>query len=139
MFDGAMGTYYNSLPGRAGARCELASVEHPEEILSIHRAYLEAGARAIKTNTFALGNTRGGEHEEEEIALLRAACRLAQEAAVPYEAFIFADIGPAPLNGILSPAQRYCRLAQLFLDEGITHFLLETLSSDTGVKELSEY
>ena len=100
-----MGTYYNSLPGRAGARCELASIEHPEEILSIHRAYLDAGAKAIKTNTFALGSALGGEHEEEEITLLRAACRLAKEASAPYEAFVFADIGPAPLNGIISPAQ----------------------------------
>ena len=81
IFDGSMGTYYNSLPGRAGTRCELASVEHPEEILSIHRAYLDAGANAIKTNTFSLGNAFGTPHEEEEVTLLRAACRLAKEAA----------------------------------------------------------
>ena len=55
VFDGAMGTYYSSLPGRAEERCERASLDHPEEILSIHRAYLEAGCKAIKTNTFGLG------------------------------------------------------------------------------------
>lgn len=139
VFDGAMGTYYNSLPGRAGARCELASVEHPEEILSIHRAYLEAGAQAIKTNTFALGGGLNTEREGEETALLRAACSLAKTAAEPHGAYVFADLGPAGQDGMLSPGQRYCRLAQLFLEEGITHFLLETLSSDAGVRELAEY
>lgn len=42
-FDGAMGTYYASLPGRAQMRCENANLEHPDEILAIHRAYLAAG------------------------------------------------------------------------------------------------
>ena len=55
LFDGAMGTYFAALPGRAEERCELANLTCPEEITAIHRAYLEAGCRAIKTNTFTVG------------------------------------------------------------------------------------
>ena len=43
LFDGAMGTYFAALPGRADERCELANLAHPEEIAAIHRAYLDAG------------------------------------------------------------------------------------------------
>ena len=139
IFDGAMGTYYSSLPGRAEERCERASLDHPEEILSIHRAYLEAGCKAIKTNTFGLGGALNQEDQEEEAALLRAACRLAKEAAEPFGAFVFADLGPASQGTGLSPAQRYCRLADLFLEEGLTHFLLETLPSGEGVAEFARH
>ncbi len=139
VFDGSMGTYYTSLPGRAEARCELASLDHPEEVAAIHRAYLEAGAKAIKTNTFAVGNLLGTEEEGQDIALLKAACTLAKEAAAPFGAFVFADLGPAPQGKGLTPAQRYRRLADLFLEEGLTNFLLETLPSDNGVADLARY
>lgn len=139
LFDGSMGTYYASLPGRAQARCELASLDHPEEVLSIHQAYLQAGARAIKTNTFALGDALGTENQARDTALLQAACALAKQAAAPYDAFVFADLGPAPQDKGLTPAQRYCQLADLFLAEGLTCFLLETLPSDHGVAEFARY
>ena len=47
LFDGAMGTYFAAHPGRAEERCERANLTRPEEILRIHRAYLQAGCRAI--------------------------------------------------------------------------------------------
>ena len=54
LFDGAMGTWYAAQPGRAEARCELANLHTPQEIAAIHRAYLEAGCKAVRTNTFDL-------------------------------------------------------------------------------------
>ncbi|MCC8356617.1 MAG: hypothetical protein LJU34_02000 [Oscillospiraceae bacterium] len=42
LFDGAMGTYFASLSGRAQERCDLANLNRPEEIAAIHRAYLDA-------------------------------------------------------------------------------------------------
>ena len=42
LFDGAMGTYFAAHPGRAEERCERANLTRPEEILRIHRAYLQA-------------------------------------------------------------------------------------------------
>ena len=45
LFDGAMGTYFASLPGRESERCERANLDHPEEVLAIHRAYLVRAVR----------------------------------------------------------------------------------------------
>ena len=47
LFDGAMGTCFAARPGRADQRCELANLTAPDEIAAIHRAYLDAGCRAV--------------------------------------------------------------------------------------------
>lgn len=138
-FDGAMGTYYASLPGRAQMRCENANLEHPDEILAIHRAYLAAGCQAIKTNTFSAGVDLAQGRPELGEAIIAAGCRLASEAAGPYGAYVFADLGPAPQGLPMPPAETYHREVDLFLKQGVTHFLAETLPSDEGIAELARY
>ena len=139
LFDGAMGTYFASLPGREETRCERASLDFPQEVSAIHRAYLEAGCKAIKTNTFSVGvdMAQGGEDQAREI--IEAGCRLALEAARPFDAYVFADMGPAPQGKELSPAENYCRQADLFLQQGLVHFLVETLPTDEGIPEFARY
>ena len=139
LFDGAMGTYFASLPGRAEERCELACLEHPEEVRAIHRAYLEAGCQAIKTNTFSVGADLAQGDEELAKDIIGAACRLASEEVSAFNAYVFADLGPAPEDSILSPADNYCRQADWFLDCGIRCFLAETLPSDDGIPELARH
>ena len=139
LFDGAMGTYFAALPGRAEARCEQANLDHPEEIAAIHKAYLEAGCRAIKTNTFSVGVEMAQNQEDLAGRMIEAGCRLALEAAGPYEAYVFADMGPAPQGKELSPGENYCRQADRFLRQGVTHFLVETLPTDEGIPELARY
>ena len=132
LFDGAMGTYYAARPDRAEIPCERANLSAPEEIAAIHRAYLEAGARAIRTNTF----DAGGDWETAE-AVLRAGSAVARAAAEPFGAWVFADLGPAPREGSLSPGAAYRRQAEVFLAQGLTHFIVETLPTDEGVPELA--
>ena len=139
LFDGAMGTWFAAQPGRAGEPCEKADLEHPEEISAIHRAYLEAGCRAIKTNTFGVGAELAENGEEQAKRLIEAACRLALDAARPYDAWVFADLGPAPRGRELSPGENYIRQAELLLGQGVTHFLAETLPTDEGIPELARY
>ncbi|MBE6964174.1 MAG: bifunctional homocysteine S-methyltransferase/methylenetetrahydrofolate reductase [Ruminococcaceae bacterium] len=139
LFDGAMGTLFASRPGCAEGRCEQADLECPEEILNIHKAYLEAGCRAIKTNTFSVGVEVAEGREQEAQQIIEAACRLAKEAAEPYDAWVFADLGPAPQGTRLTPAELYCRQAELFLEQGVTHFLVETLPTDAGIAELAAH
>lgn len=139
LFDGAMGTYYAALPHRAEERCELGNLHHAEEIAAIHRAYLDAGCRAIKTNTFSVGADLAAGDEALARKLIEAGCRIAQEAAADYDAFVFADLGPAPQGGALSPGENYCRQAEWFLSCGVKHFLVETLANDDGVAELAKY
>ena len=52
LFDGGMGTYYASRNRTSHRDCEWANLSAPEEIAAIHRSYLDAGCRAIKTNTY---------------------------------------------------------------------------------------
>ena len=139
LFDGAMGTCYAALPGRAEQRCELASLTAPDEIAAIHRAYLDAGCRAIKTNTFTAGLELAQDQGESPALMIRAACRIAKECAAPYDAYVFADIGPAPEGGRLSRGEVYCWEADLFLAQGVTCFLLETLPTDDGVAQLARH
>ena len=140
LFDGAMGTYFASLSGRGSERCELANLDHSQEITAIHKAYLDAGCRAITTNTFSVGTDLASGNEALARDLTAAGCRLAKEAAAGYEdVFIFAGMGPAPQDAPLSPGQIYRRQADLFLEHGMTCFLVETLSSDDGIPELARY
>ena len=134
VFDGATGTYFAA---RYGGSCELASLEQPEQVLQMHRAYLDAGCQAVKTNTFALGAMyqEGGESLARKAIL--AGCMLAREAAAPYGAYVFGDLGPVAALEDADPAAIYLAQAQLFLSQGITHFLLETLSSDQGVADFA--
>ncbi len=139
LFDGAMGTCFAALPGRAHQQCELACLTAPEEIAAIHRAYLDAGCRAIKTNTFTAGLELAQGQGEIPARIIQAACRIAQDCAAPYGAYVFADIGPAPEGAKLSRGEVYCREADLFLAQGITCFLLETLPSDDGAAQLAAH
>ena len=113
-FDGAMGTYYADLPEREQVRCEEANLLHAAEIMGIHRAYLEAGAMALKTNTYGLSEDFAFSHTVAGETMLRAGCRLAKNAAADYDALVFGDIGPAPDGGAFSPAECYIRQAELF-------------------------
>lgn len=139
LFDGAMGTCFAALPGRADQHCELANLTDPDAIASIHRAYLDAGCRAVKTNTFTAGVDLAQGRDELAAELIEASCRIAQECAAPYDAFVFADLGPAPEGAPLSRGEIYCRQADLFLAQGITCFLLETLPSDDGMAQLARH
>ena len=139
LFDGAMGTYFASLPGREETRCERASLDFPREVSAIHRAYLEAGCKAIKTNTFSVGVDMAQGDEDQARDIIAASCRLALEEARPFDAYVFADMGPAPQGKELSPAENYCRQADLFLGQGLTHFLVETLPTDEGIPEFAQY
>jgi len=139
LFDGAMGTQYACLAGNMDESCELANVWDPEEIKAIHRAYLAAGAQAIKTNTFAVGQYLAQGETALAERILIAGCTLALRCAKPCDAYVFASMGPVSGRTAAMPAELYCRQAELFLSRGITHFLLETLSTDEGVGELARW
>lgn len=135
VFDGGMGTYYK---GRPGLECEQANLVDPEGILAVHREYLDAGAEAIKTNTFGLPRmAAAGLDNWRELAA--AGWRLACRAAEGTDAAVFADLGPAPATDAAPAAQTYRAAAQVFLDLGAENFLFETLSTDEGVAEAAAF
>ena len=51
-FDGGMGTLLQEKGLAPGELPEKWNITHPEEIRSIHRAYIDAGSDIVLTNTF---------------------------------------------------------------------------------------
>ena len=131
LFDGGMGTYYKAKPGQ---ECEQANLTDPDGILAVHRAYLAAGADAIKTKTFSLPRLAAAQQPGWE-QLADAGWQLAAKAAGETGAAVFADLGPAPDTENLPAEQVYLAVAKRFALLGARNFLFETLSTEEGVLE----
>ncbi len=81
--DGATGSNLFDRGLQSGDAPELWNVEHPERIAALHRAFVEAGADIILTNTFGGTRHRLKLHKAEERVgeLNEAAARLARAEA----------------------------------------------------------
>lgn len=131
--DGAFGTYYGAVTGQE-TPCEWANIENPELVKKIHREYIQAGARFIRTNTFAANQSVLMCTDKQVKELVRAGFRLAKEAAEESEepVFVGADIGPIPTEGCLEEEERekqYLEICRAFLEEGAEIFVFETFSN----------
>lgn len=133
LFDGGMGTYFAAREHRQGDGCEPASIDSPLLISAIHREYLEAGARAIKTNTFA--SNRVNYTEEMAGRIIHASWNLASKAAEKFDAAVFADIGPVTGLSPKATAEEYAWIVDKFLDCGAENFLFETQQDEDGLAE----
>lgn len=136
LFDGATGTALCAQSGE-GEAVERLCLTQPQRVLALHRAYLAAGCRAIKTNTFAAHVSLACENEDDQKMLIRAAYDLARRAGDAYDAAVFADIGPAPTDA--DAAACYIAMAEQFLNVGATCFLFETMQSGEGLAEAAAY
>jgi 5-methyltetrahydrofolate--homocysteine methyltransferase len=135
--DGAMGTMLMARGLVFGNAPELWNVEQPQRVGDIHRAYVQAGAQVILTNTFGGNRFRLQLHTLQDRAaeLNRAAARLAREMAGT-QAIVAGDIGPsggilAPL-GELEPEQAvdgFGEQAAALIEGGVDVIWLETMSS----------
>lgn len=137
LFDGATGTALCAQSGE-GEAVERLCLTQPQRVLALHRAYLAAGCKAIKTNTFAAHVSLACENEDDQKTLIRAAYDLARRAGDAYDAAVFADIGPAPTDAD-SAAACYIAMAEQFLNVGATCFLFETMQSGEGLAEAAAY
>ena len=91
--DGAFGTYYGALAGTEAA-CEKANLEDPELVKKIHREYIRAGAKLIRTNTFAANRAMLSTTGEQVKEIIKKAYELAREACgEEASVYIGGDIG----------------------------------------------
>lgn len=109
-FDGGAGTLLQARGLKPGEKPELWNLTHPEEIIAMHRQYLEAGADIITTNTFGANCLKFDNLEE----IINAAIKNAQTAAQGKDAFIALDVGP--LGRMLEP------LGDLPFEEAVSIF-----------------
>ncbi len=143
LLDGAMGSELQ----RAGVDTSLplwsalALLRAPHAVRGIHRAYLEAGADIITTNTFRTNlrtlRRAGREEEWEDLNLL--AVRLAFEARdwYPIERPVLIAASIAPVEDCYSPGlvpaeaelrEEHERQARLLAGSGVDLLLLETMN-----------
>ena len=140
--DGAMGTWYDRLTGYKGNLAERANLENPQQIRDIHRAYIEAGAQLIRTNTFAVNSMFFSADEIEEV--LKAAWENASQAVSDSGKYVWiaADMGPIDADETKSDGdveQEYIQLSDYFLRLGAKVFVFETLSDFRYVKRAGSY
>lgn len=135
LFDGAFGTYYHALTAETEL-CERANLTHADVVRRIHREYLSAGSRAIRTNTFA-ANLLSFENRAELSAVLQAGFSIATECAAPFGALVFASIGCVADKELA--AESYRVVCEELAALGADHFLFETLDSLEGVEEAVRY
>jgi 5-methyltetrahydrofolate--homocysteine methyltransferase len=141
--DGAMGTELQRAGLAQGACGELWNAEYPERVLAVHRAYVEAGADVLFTNTFggcrlALERHGIGTRVRE---LNAAAVGLAREAFGVRPGFVVGDIGP--FGGMLEPhgdtaaaevVDAFREQADALLEAGCDAIVVET---QTTLEELA--
>jgi 5-methyltetrahydrofolate--homocysteine methyltransferase len=122
--DGAIGTELLRLGLEAGGFGESWNIEHPERVISVHKAYCEAGARLLTTNSFR-GNraTLAGHGLAERVAEInRAAAELARTAA-GRKGWVLGSMGP--FGGFLEPLGPTSATEALSLFEEQARALLE--------------
>lgn len=139
LFDGAMGSYFSSIHPDPLYPCEEGNMTCPQTISEIHKGYLEAGAKAIKTNTFSLPEKSSFPLEE----LIPTAYGLAKKQGDLYGAYVFADMNidsrSLEMTQEGEALSHYEKIIDLFLAQGAEHFLFETCTSGLYLNELAQY
>ncbi len=173
VLDGAMGTMIQrhelSESDFRGARFEdhpkplkgnndLLSLTRPDVIEGIHRAYLDAGADIVETNTFSATAISQADYGTEDLAreINLAAARLACRAAADFsakhggkEVFVAGSIGPTNRTASMSPdvndpgyrnvtfdqlVAAYSEQVDGLLDGGVDLLLVETVFDTLNCK-----
>ena len=97
ILDGATGTNLIAAGMPSGVCVEQWILEHPERLLALQRAFLEAGSNAVMAPTFGANREKlaayGLQDQVEEINLKLVA--LSKEAAEPFHALVGGDVSPA--------------------------------------------
>lgn len=144
--DGSMGTYYSGIVNLPGAVSEFANLTDPATIEQIHKDYIAAGARLIRTNTFAANRKILQMNEEEQRGLITAACQIAKRAVEAKKqmlgnkpVWILGDIGPIPENAETEEAdllEEYRQMCDVFLEEGLDGIHFETFPDLRYIEKL---
>ena len=143
--DGAFGTYYadkfstDELPERA-------NTGHPERVEQLQLEYIKAGARYIRTNTYASNCTLleadFDRVRENIVAAVRLARTAVEKSGVAERVYIAGDIGPIPEQGGFAEAeneQEYIDIADCLLGQGVDAVHFETFGDIGKIAPAIEY
>jgi 5-methyltetrahydrofolate--homocysteine methyltransferase len=141
--DGAMGTMLMNNGLEFGDPPELWNLEHPEIIRRVQRAYVDAGAQVLLTNTFGGNRLRlelhGREDRVEQLNRTAAVLARVEANAADHPVLVAGDIGPtgqimATIGGTLTPEiarDVFAEQARGFAAAGVDVMWVETMSDVT--------
>lgn len=144
LMDGAMGTYYSKSENKRNEISEFANLTAPEKIKQIHLKYIKAGAKLIRTNSFAASQQVLNISRADQASIIHASYEIARQAVEESgkEVYIACDIGPIPEQGGRSEEEileEYRYQCDLFLSHKPEIILFETFSDMTYIRELVTY
>ena len=152
VLDGSMGAYLQRKGLPPGKAPDLLNLDSPELIYEVHKAYVDAGADIVLTNTFGSSRPRLSEHGygNRMGEIIASAVKMAKRA-VGSNGFVAGDIGPSGLipqptgdHDFDEVVGVFREQAQYLVDEGCDLIVLETFfdlqelrAAIIGVREAS--
>lgn len=142
-FDGGMGTLLQDAGLKPGELPESWNITHPQDILSIHLQYLQAGADFVTTNTFGANALKlhGSSYTAQQ--LTTAGVQLARQAVQQSgkKAWVALDIGPTgkllkPLGDLdfETAVEAYKEMVKAGVEAGADCCIIETMSDTMEMK-----
>jgi methionine synthase / methylenetetrahydrofolate reductase(NADPH) len=144
--DGAMGTMLHAR-GVGFDKCfDELNLTNPSAVAEIHRAYIEAGAQLIITNTFGANRFKLTKHglQDDVVEINKASVDLAKRvvSASFKEVLVAGDVGPLGVRiapfGRVQPEQAreaFAEQIQALSDAGVDLIVIETFSDLYEIRE----
>jgi 5-methyltetrahydrofolate--homocysteine methyltransferase len=116
------GERFKDFPQDLKGNNDLLTLTQPELIASIHRAYVDAGASIVETNTFNANRPSMADYSMEDLVseLNREAAKLARSVADSYDR-------PVLVAGVLGPTNRTCSISPDVNDPGARNITFNQL------------
>lgn len=140
-FDGGMGSILQERGLAAGELPETWNITRPEEIQSIHRAYLDAGSDIINTNTFGANALKFPDNLREIVEAAVSNAKEARRQPGREDAYIALDLGPT--GRLLQPmgdlpfeqaVELFGEVVRIGAAAGVDLVLIETMSDSYELK-----
>ncbi|MBA2759267.1 MAG: bifunctional homocysteine S-methyltransferase/methylenetetrahydrofolate reductase [Chloroflexia bacterium] len=140
LFDGAMGTMLYEA-GRSLDEClDALNLSHPDIVSAVYRAYINAGADVIETNTFGANRIRLGQHgfadKVRDIAFRGVKLAREEREISGKSVMIAGSIGPtgrtiAPIGTLTAQHARdaFTEQIEALLEAGVDLLVMETMGS----------
>ncbi|HEU5079223.1 MAG TPA: homocysteine S-methyltransferase family protein [Opitutaceae bacterium] len=152
------GEQFKSHPHDLKGNNDLLCLTKPEVVEEIHRAYFDAGADIVETNTFSSTTIGQADYKLESIvvelnraavAVARKAARAAEAATPGRKCFVAGAIGPLNRTLSMSPdvnrpdyravtwkqvVEAYTQQVRTFIESGVDALLVETIFDTLNAK-----
>ncbi|MBZ0287163.1 MAG: homocysteine S-methyltransferase family protein, partial [Anaerolineae bacterium] len=138
--DGAMGTLLHQHGGAITMCFDELNRESPGEVAGVHKAYIEAGAELIETNTFGANRYKLAKHglEDDVVAINKAGAELAKSVVRNLgrdDVYVAGSVGPLGVRlkpfGRVKAEEAHAAFAEqigALAEGGVDVILLETFS-----------